>query len=82
MTYNSGLTYSGCKDITPADDTDIAFDNLAISVEVAGDITFSFTGAPTVKYTHPFGVGCYHPIGKLFSIDSTDTTATGIKVWH
>jgi len=80
--HNGGKRYTGIKDITPADATDIEFDSFAIKVDVAGNVKFSFASAPTVFYTEALAAQVQYPIGAIYSIESTGTTATGIKVYQ
>lgn len=81
MRYNDRKRYSAIKDITPADATDIEFDSNAIKVDVAGDVKFSFVGSPTTFYTESLAAKVIYPIGPIYSIELTGTTAAGIKVY-
>jgi len=76
---NDGIRYTAMKDITTADATDIAFNNNALMVDVAGTVVFSFAHATTTYYTRTLLAGVIYPIGSIYSIQEA-STATGIAV--
>ena len=62
--------------VTPANNTDVAFNHNAIYCGVAGNIAVrTVSGGAVTVFTVP--AGALLPI-KVYSIDSTSTTATGI----
>jgi hypothetical protein len=68
--------------ITPTDDTEVAAPhNDGFYVGTGGDVTFSYIYAPTVKHTKTFNDGDTW-FGRIYSIDATSTTATGITGIH
>jgi hypothetical protein len=76
---NDGIRYTAMKDITAADATDIAFNNNALMVDVAGTVKFSFAHEPTTYFTRTLLAGVIYPIGSIYSIQEA-STATGIAV--
>lgn len=69
---------SGSINITPADGTNLSSDIRAVTINVAG--TLSFVGWDGVTYnTGPLPVGTYPILARR--IRATGTTATGITGW-
>ena len=80
MAFNKGLRYTGATLITKADATDIGVDSFGLMVNVAGDVKLSFASAPTTYFTFTLLASVPYQFGRIYSIQSTGTTATGIHV--